>query len=255
MLALVLAAEWAKAHGRPLTALYVDHRLQAASGAWGESVREAASRLGAGFERLAWLGEKPPTGVPAAARRARHALLANAARRLGAAVVVTGHTADDDLENACLGQGALSEWSPSPVWPEGRGVFLLRPLLHMRRAEVREALKARELSWIDDPTNEDERQPRIRARREIEQGRHPAARIARDPGLMAAPSHEGEGAGAILLRREALTPHILAAAVRRRRRARAAKGQGGAADGASGRKANRPGRREDRRRRHRCLRP
>ena len=32
-------------------------------------------------------------------------------------------------------------WSPSPAWPEGRGVFLLRPLLAHRRAELRALLR------------------------------------------------------------------------------------------------------------------
>lgn len=31
-------------------------------------------------------------------------------------------------------------WAPSPVWPEGRGLFVLRPLLTLTRAEIRDAL-------------------------------------------------------------------------------------------------------------------
>ena len=30
--------------------------------------------------------------------------------------------------------GRVREWSPSPVWPEGRGLMLLRPMLEVRRA-------------------------------------------------------------------------------------------------------------------------
>src|SRR5205085_8990913 len=58
------------------------------------------------------------------------------------------------------------EWAPSPAWPEGRGVFLLRPLLGVRRAAIREWLEGRGERWIDDPANEDPRFARARARRQ-----------------------------------------------------------------------------------------
>ena len=61
--------------------------------------------------------------------------------------------------------GRLREWSPSPVWPEGRGLILFRPLLQARRAELRDWLDARCADWIEDPANEDLRSARARARR------------------------------------------------------------------------------------------
>jgi tRNA(Ile)-lysidine synthase len=150
--------------GRPLVVFSVDHGLQAESARWTAFVGETAHRLGAGFRALAWTGPKPTTGLAAAARAARHRLLAEAARGAGACVLVTGHNASDDAENALLGQGALAEWSPSPVWPQGRGVFLLRPLLGFTRAAIRAALAAEGVAHIDDPANDDLRQPRVRAR-------------------------------------------------------------------------------------------
>ncbi len=56
-------------------------------------------------------------------------------------------------------------WSPSPAWPEGRGVFVLRPLIGLRRAEIRQWLTEHGETWIDDPANEDLRFARARARR------------------------------------------------------------------------------------------
>jgi tRNA(Ile)-lysidine synthase len=172
-LALLLAARaFAGRCGRPLFALHVDHGLQARSAAWAEDAERTADRLGAGFVRLDWTGDKPDSGVPAAARAARHRLIAEAARRLGAPVVLLGHTFDDQLENILMrgsgvGVGVLSEWSPSPVWPAGRGVFLCRPLLNLRRADLRLWLKAEGLGWLDDPANDDVRHPRARARQTL----------------------------------------------------------------------------------------
>lgn len=60
--------------------------------------------------------------------------------------------------------GRVRDWSPSPAWPEGRGLMLLRPMLDVRRAELRDWLTARGSGWIDDPANEDPRFARSRAR-------------------------------------------------------------------------------------------
>ena len=176
--ALLAAKAWSERVGRRLVALHVDHRLQPASADWAGFAAETAARLGVEFRRLVWAGEKPASGIAAAARAARHRLLANAARALGARVIVFGHTADDILEAELMrswgaGLGALKEWSPSPVWPEGREVFALRPLLHARRAELRQALSARGERWIDDPANLDPRQARARARQSLSGGGEP----------------------------------------------------------------------------------
>jgi tRNA(Ile)-lysidine synthase len=180
-LALLLAARaFAEQSGRPLAALHVDHGLQAPSKAWADAAERTAGRLGAAFVRLAWTGDKPGAGLPAAARAARHRLIAEAARRLGAPVVLVGHTLDDQFENALMRGsgvrvGVLAEWSPSPVWPEGRGVFLCRPLLNLRRADLRRWLVAEGLDWLDDPANDDLGHPRARARRALAEGDLPPA--------------------------------------------------------------------------------
>lgn len=175
-LALLLEADaWAKRTGRQLLVLSVDHGLQRQSEAWTAACAATAARLGLAFQALAWTGEKPATGLSAAARVARHRLLADAAREAGASVILMGHTADDILEARLMRtRGATTpeprEWAPSPAWPQGRGVFLLRPLLGLRRAEIRAWLAARGESWIEDPANESPLSIRARARREIAGG-------------------------------------------------------------------------------------
>jgi tRNA(Ile)-lysidine synthase len=169
-LALLLAAKaWADGAGRRLVAITIDHGLQAASEDWALWCQRRAERLDVEHRTQVWTGEKPKRGIAAAARAARHDLLADAARQIGAAVILIGHTADDRLETRVMRQwGArLSEpraWSPSPAWPQGRGVFLLRPLLATRRAAIRDGLKQSGETWIEDPSNIDPAQPRSRAR-------------------------------------------------------------------------------------------
>src|SRR5690606_21939616 len=128
--------------GRRLLALTVDHRLHPDSGTWAAFAGAAARRLGADWRALVWDGPRPAVGLPATARQARHRLLAEAARAAGARVILLAHTADDRAEAAWMRAAGLRvgdpvPWSPSPVWPEGRGLMLLRPLLNARRAELR----------------------------------------------------------------------------------------------------------------------
>ncbi|RZJ96075.1 MAG: tRNA lysidine(34) synthetase TilS [Brevundimonas sp.] len=169
---LDLATNWAKARGRRLLALNVDHGLSPQSGDWTDFAAEAAGRFGAPFRALSWTGDKPLTGLPAAARAARHRLLAKAARQAGAHVILLGHTADDIAEADWMRArgstlGRVAEWAPSPVWPEGRSLALLRPLLGVSRAALRDHLTARGLPWIDDPANDDPRFARARARQSL----------------------------------------------------------------------------------------
>ena len=169
-LALLLATRaWARSAGRRVLALTVDHGLQPQSRAWTLSAMETARSLGVESQALAWRGDKPAAGLPARARRARHALLAEAARAAGAGVLLLGHTRDDLLEGALMraegsSLGDPREWAPSPVWPEGREVFLLRPLLQARRAALRAILAGTGAAWIDDPANDDPASARARAR-------------------------------------------------------------------------------------------
>lgn len=220
-LALLLIADaWATAAGRPLLVLTVDHGLQPESLAWTKACAATAARLGRRFQALHWTGEKPVTGVSAAARAARHGLLADAARAAGAKVIALGHTADDILEARLMRtHGATTpeprEWAPSPAWPQGRGVFLLRPLLGVRRAEIRDWLTVRGETWIDDPANESHLSARAQARRDIALGAEPPepageAVTARDLAMAC----EADGSGGFRIDRDGLRRAAPGAAAR-----------------------------------------
>lgn len=169
---LRLATDWARARGRSVLALTVDHRLNPDSSGWTAFAAEAARAAGADWRGLSWDGDKPKTGLTAAARAARHGLVAQAAREAGARVVLFAHTADDIAEADLMRSegstlGRVREWSPSPAWPQGRGLMLLRPLLGERRAVLRNWLAEQGADWIEDPANADPRFGRSRARQAL----------------------------------------------------------------------------------------
>jgi tRNA(Ile)-lysidine synthase len=213
--ALLATQAWAERHDRRVIVLHVDHGLQPDSGAWAARVQTLAAGLGLECRVMPWLDPKPASGLPAAARQARHTLIADAARDVGARVVVFGHTADDVDEGEHMRAegvtlGHLGEWRPSPVWPAGRGLFLLRPLLGVRRAALRGWLTSLGQTWIEDPANENLASPRIRARRDLASGAPPSAdtpiATEDDPTLARlARSAQISEAGSILIYRDLLT--------------------------------------------------
>jgi tRNA(Ile)-lysidine synthase len=209
---LRMTLDWARARGRPVLSLTVDHQLQPASAAWTREAVAKASALGAHARALAWTGNKPATGLSAAARRARHALLATAAREAGAKVLLLGHTADDIAEAAAMRAEGSSvsdprDWAPSPAWPEGRGVMLLRPLLDQRRADLRAWLDGQGETWLDDPANDDPRSARARARQALAGAAPPI--VTSEPRVP--PAFEGDPLGVIRLRRDVAAAHLAAA--------------------------------------------
>lgn len=109
-------------------------------------------------------------GVEAAAREARYGVLREVAEQREAAAVLLGHTADDQAETVLLalgrGTGTGGLGGMRPVRREGR-VAVVRPLLRLRRADVRAAALAAGLHPVEDPTNADPNQRRRRVRTEV----------------------------------------------------------------------------------------
>jgi tRNA(Ile)-lysidine synthase len=165
---LALLAAWAQTPGRPvLHAATVDHGLRPESVDEAAAVASLCAKLGVRHVTLRWEGAKPASSVQAEARRARYALLANEARRLGGATLVTAHTLDDQAETMLM---RLAHGSgPSGLVgmrerSEVNGVALARPLLGLAKARLVATAEARGLPFVRDPSNRDLRFERVRWR-------------------------------------------------------------------------------------------
>ncbi len=152
--------------GRPgLRVATVDHGLRPAAAAEAAAVAAAAAALGLPHETLR--PAPPPRPVQADLRAARRSLLADWAARRGLRHVLTGHTMDDQAETVLmrLARGGGAEGLAGiPAAPDGP---FRRPLLGIARADLRDWLRARDIAWIEDPSNEDTAFERVRVRRAL----------------------------------------------------------------------------------------
>ena len=176
---MALFADWLGGEGADAgrhVVLTVDHRLRPESTAEAGAVAARAAALGFAHATLVWEGEKPRSGIQAAARAARYRLMLGylAAHRI--TTLITAHTQDDQAETLLMrlargsGLDGLAGVAPAldVVAPGGEArVRLLRPLLGVPRLRLKATLDARGLGWSEDPTNISlafER-PRLRAAR------------------------------------------------------------------------------------------
>lgn len=167
---LHLTRIWADTRNVEVYVATVDHGLRAASALEAESVAKSCAMLNLSHQILPWTGWNGRGNLQAEARYARQRLLTDWARskRLGA--VLLGHTLDDQAETVLmrLGRGSgVDGLSGMRAYVSRDGLSWLRPLLSVRRSELRTWLVERQIDWIDDPSNDDPHFDRIKARKAL----------------------------------------------------------------------------------------
>jgi tRNA(Ile)-lysidine synthase len=159
---LVLLSEHlaGSSHRPELVAVTIDHGLRPGAAQEAQGVARFCAKLGLRHVIKTWEGAKPTAGIQAAAREARYRLLIQASRDVGASLVVTGHTEDDQLETVAMraarGEGpGLSGIARATLafGDDGDMLWFARPLLAVGRQLIRNELEQRNFSWVDDPSN------------------------------------------------------------------------------------------------------
>jgi tRNA(Ile)-lysidine synthase len=153
--------------------LTVDHGLRKTSAGDARAVAAWAKKAGLKAHILVWRGKKPNSGIEALAREARYRLMGDWLARHGIATLFVGHTEDDQAETFLLrlargsGLDGLSAMRAHAPWPvEGfPGLSVVRPLLGVNRAALREYLRSLNQDWLEDPMNQDGSFDRVRVRR------------------------------------------------------------------------------------------
>jgi tRNA(Ile)-lysidine synthase len=168
---LGLACDWAEENHCRIHALTVDHGLRPEAGDEALLVAREAMRMGAQHDTLYWTGWDGKGNLSAAARDARYTLMRDFCAREGIGAILLGHTQDDQAETVLMRLARGSGVDGLSAMSEGRygRDNILRPVLGETRADLRIWLTRQGMRWIEDPTNDDPRYDRVRARRLLTQ--------------------------------------------------------------------------------------
>lgn len=155
----------AHATGLEPIAVHVDHGLRADSADDAQVVAHAASRLGVAWQTVR-VHVEPGGNLEARARDARYRALAVAREQTGASAILVAHTADDQAETVLINlmRGSGTAGLAGMARRQGN---VVRPLLHLRRAEVRAVVERAGLPIAEDPSNADRRWQRAWIRHDV----------------------------------------------------------------------------------------
>jgi tRNA(Ile)-lysidine synthase len=161
-----------------LTIAHFDHGLRETSEQDAEWVQALGKRLGidvkVGHADVAELAASDGDNLEQAARLARYEFLRETANDLGAGLIVTGHTMDDQAETVLFrlmrGSGATGLAGIQPVRPlcDGGSLLLARPLLAWaRKADAEKYCVEQGADFRLDEMNDDSRFSRVRIRGQL----------------------------------------------------------------------------------------
>lgn len=157
---------------------HFDHQLRPSSATEVEMIRSYAERnhneFTSGSMDVKHFAESQKLSIEEAARKARYTFLFEQAKKYKAQAVVTGHTADDQVETILMhllrGCGAeglqgMAFFSSGKVWDSM--IPLARPLLNTWRSETIAYCREHQLEPVTDETNSETKYYRNRIRLEL----------------------------------------------------------------------------------------
>src|SRR5258708_18058123 len=168
---LLLLLELREKLGIVLSVVHFNHKLRGkASDADEKFVAKLAAKLGLEFRSasidVAKKAKNERANLEDAARRARYDYFRSLAESGVCGRIAVAHTADDQAETVLAhllrGTGLAGLGGIHPVAGP-----VVRPLLNVRRSELRRYLRARKQTWREDATNRDMKRMRARIRKKL----------------------------------------------------------------------------------------
>ena len=158
---------WLHEIGADVVCLHVNHKLRPEADTETAYVQDVCSQLNIPCKIFVWDGDKPKTGLEAAARENRYKMMTDFCNENGIKYLLTAHQSDDQIEtflmNLSRGSGL---YGLSAMMPESErdGVKILRPLLNVSRYEIKQYCDDNNIKYFIDSMNSDEHYTRVKIR-------------------------------------------------------------------------------------------
>ena len=162
---------WCKLAGMDVVCLHVNHGLRAAADTETKYVCDLCEKLNVPCQIFYWTGDKPKSGLENAARDARYKMMTDFCKANDIYALLVAHQADDQIETFLMNLGRGSGLyglaaMRRETWRDG--VRIVRPLLDVSRAELRNWLDENNVKYFIDEMNSDPHYTRVK----IRQNRH-----------------------------------------------------------------------------------
>ena len=152
--------------------LIVDHKLRKNSTSEAKFIKKKLKKFSINLDILTWNGTKPKKNIQSIARDKRYKLLINEAKKLKIKNILLGHHLDDLFENffiRILRGSGLNGLVSLDQRTKNEKVNLIRPLLNLDKKDLIYVSKYIFDSFIQDPSNEDDKFKRVKIRNFLKQ--------------------------------------------------------------------------------------
>ena len=171
MALVLLIDDWAKSRGGSVLAITVDHGLRKDSSAEASQVGAWLKGRGINHKTVRWESDPSQTsGLQARARDARYELMADVCAGADIKYLFVAHNMEDQAETFLMrlrhksGLDGLGAMAKERKLDCDNRITLVRPLLGIAKARLKDTLKVRNQPWVEDPSNKNTAFERVRTR-------------------------------------------------------------------------------------------
>lgn len=164
---LLIANNWAKNNNSTVIGITINHGLRLEAEKEAVYVSNICKKFDIEHHILTWEGEKPESNIEAIARENRYRLIKEFCDKSGIEYVLVAHHLQDQAETFFIrlfrgsGIDGLSSMEPTVNL---YGLNIVRPFLYAKKSDLKEYLESKNIKWVEDPSNSDEKYLRNKIR-------------------------------------------------------------------------------------------
>jgi len=164
-----LAKLYSLENGNDFVSLIIDHKLRKESAEEAKQTYKSLTQKKIKAKILTYQGEKFSSNIQKKARDLRYDLFEKYCAKRKIKFLILAHHQDDLIENFYIrlirGSGIKGLTSLQNIFEYNKDFYLLRPLLNFNKQELLNVTKKSYSSWIEDPSNKNDKFLRVRIRK------------------------------------------------------------------------------------------